>query len=349
MKRFFLAAVAFLFASSSTGQADPVGNNGISPQRPDIGYTRFASTYTATTSQIIFPGDPNAGLGGYLRGLGQANGAKCWALISDNNDPTLTHAVTIRLRSGGSVTGTIAAGSSTITAGISSATLTPSVFATLNPYSQALSGFGLMTVSAVSGSIIVPGELLSGSGVPSGEMVMFQVAGSPGGAGVYVVSIPATVSTGTSVTGSYGVVTVSAVAAFSSGGLTLGQVITGSGVAANTFINAMAIGTVGGIGTYYVSPNTVVGSPTTLTAGGGGLTFGRMTFTTNVNAGTIAGAPVQALTGTASNAGLWPGLPSDNNGNQYVYVPPLWTLEALMGDAPTSSDNVDVLGTCAWL
>lgn len=48
-----------------------------------------------------------------------------------------------------------------------------------------------LTVSTVTG-LIQPGEVLSGTGVPAGTFVVSQTSGSPGGAGVYVTSLPTT-------------------------------------------------------------------------------------------------------------------------------------------------------------
>lgn len=50
-----------------------------------------------------------------------------------------------------------------------------------------------LTASSVAG-LIQPGEVLSGTGVPSGTTIISQTSGSPGGAGVYVTSGPTTAS-----------------------------------------------------------------------------------------------------------------------------------------------------------
>lgn len=57
-----------------------------------------------------------------------------------------------------------------------------------------------LTVSSVTG-IIGVGEVLSGTGIPSGTIVASQSTGTPGGAGVYVTSV-ATTSNGASLTAS---------------------------------------------------------------------------------------------------------------------------------------------------
>jgi len=48
-----------------------------------------------------------------------------------------------------------------------------------------------LTASAVTG-LILPGEVVTGSGVPTGTLVLSQASGTPGGAGVYVTSAPTT-------------------------------------------------------------------------------------------------------------------------------------------------------------
>jgi hypothetical protein len=122
--------------------------------------------------------------------------------------------------------------------------------------------FGVMTVTAVSSGTIVVGSTISGTNVVTGTTVISQTSGTAGGIGVYSVSIPQTVAS-TAVSGTYGTMTVSAVG---SGALVVGDILSGSGVTAGTVVTGFGTGT-GGLGTYYVTPNTVVTS-TTVTAAG---------------------------------------------------------------------------------
>lgn len=134
----------------------------------------------------------------------------------------------------------------------------------------------VMTVGAVTGTYGVPiGATVTGSGVPSGTVVVAQLTGTLGGAGTYAVSIPEqAVAAGTSLSGTFGVLTVggTVTGAFVNGGV----VSAGSGVTAGTVItagvaqNANFTGA-GGAGTYAVN--------LTQSAGGGGES---MSFTTNV-------------------------------------------------------------------
>lgn len=146
---------------------------------------------------------------------------------------------------GGSVTGSIAAGASSITASIAAQS------STNGP------AFGLMTVTAVGSGVVVPGTLITGTGVQAGSQVIAQLTGTAGGIGTYSVNISQTVAS-TTITGAYGTLTITAVG---SGAVGLGEVLSGSGVTAGTTITGFGTGT-GGTGTYYVQNNTVVGSTT---------------------------------------------------------------------------------------
>jgi hypothetical protein len=121
----------------------------------------------------------------------------------------------------------------------------------------------VLTVTAVGSGVLVTGETLSGTNVTTGTMITGQLTGTTGGIGTYTVSVQQTTAS-TTISGTYGTMTVSAVG---SGALAVGDVLSGSGVTAGTYITALGTGT-GGTGTYIVSPNTVVTS-TTVTAAGG--------------------------------------------------------------------------------
>jgi hypothetical protein len=141
---------------------------------------------------------------------------------------------------GASVTGSIAASTASVTGSIAN---------------------DILTVTVVGSGAIVVGGTLSGSGVATGTMVTAQLTGTPGGIGTYLVSIPEQTVASTTISETYGTLTVSAVG---SGALSVGDVISGSGVTAGTYITALGTGA-GGTGTYIVTPNTVVSS-TTITA-----------------------------------------------------------------------------------
>lgn len=153
----------------------------------------------------------------------------------------LTGAVTGAPPTGASVTGAIAASTASVTGSITG---------------------DVLTVTAVGSGVVVPGGTLSGTGVTAGTQVTDQLTGTAGGIGTYRVSTPQTVAS-TTISETYGTLTVSAVG---SGTLAIGDVLSGSGVTAGTYISAFGTGA-GGTGTYIVSP-TQTASSTTITATG---------------------------------------------------------------------------------
>lgn len=119
----------------------------------------------------------------------------------------------------------------------------------------------IMTVTAVGSGVVVPGAAISGTNVASGSRVGTQLtpllAGeAAGGVGRYYVTPGEQTVASTTVSGTYGTMTVSAVA---SGVLVVDEVVSGSGVAAGTTITALGTGT-GGVGTYIVNNTQTVGS-----------------------------------------------------------------------------------------
>lgn len=140
-----------------------------------------------------------------------------------------------------STTGTIGAKSASITGSISG---------------------NVMTVTAASSDPIVPGALLSGTNVATGTRVVSQLSGTTGGVGTYAVDIgEQSVAAGTSITGTYGLYTVTAV---SSGTVSIGSVLSGSGgggVTAGTTVYGFGTGA-GLTGTYYVGTTQSVTSST---------------------------------------------------------------------------------------
>ena len=114
----------------------------------------------------------------------------------------------------------------------------------------------IMTVTNVTSGIIYPGAVLSGTGVTAGTQVADQLTGTTGGVGTYSVSIAHNLPNSTTVTASYGLMTVSAVA---SGTVSVGQTVTGTGVTAGSTVTALGTGT-GLTGTYIVQYTQTVAS-----------------------------------------------------------------------------------------
>jgi hypothetical protein len=114
---------------------------------------------------------------------------------------------------------------------------------------------GVLTVSAVGSGTVVPGAVISGTGIVSGTTISEQLTGTTGGVGTYAVSTFQSTAGAVTVSGSYGTLTVSAVA---SGALAVGQIVSGAGVT-STAITALGTGA-GGVGTYVVSASQTVAS-----------------------------------------------------------------------------------------
>lgn len=175
-------------------------------------------------------------------GLTLANGGDFW-VMNDGATQALPGATAYATLADGKVTfsaltgvatGSIAAGASSFTGTIAGDTL---------------------TASAVTGTIY-PGTVLSGSGVASGTKIVRQLTGTAGGAGTYAVSIPEQSVASTAITGAYGIFTA---ASGLTGTFSLGSILTGTGISVTTTITAFGTGS-GGLGTYIVDVNTVVGS-----------------------------------------------------------------------------------------
>jgi hypothetical protein len=121
----------------------------------------------------------------------------------------------------------------------------------------------ILTVGAVVTGAFVVGGVLSGTGVTTGTAIVKQLTGTPGGVGTYQVSAIQNVAT-TTITQSYGLMTVAAVA---SGTLAVGQVISGGTTAVGSTITAQASGTAGGAGTYVISGGAQTVSAAVISAG----------------------------------------------------------------------------------
>lgn len=159
-------------------------------------------------------------------------GMKAYANFADGK---LTFAATASATSA-SATGSIAAGTASVTGSISG---------------------NVLTVTAVGSGTIYPGALIS-SGAAAGTTIVSQISGTTGGIGTYYVSIPdQTVASGT-LSLTYGLLTVTAVA---SGTLAVGGVVSGANVTTATPITALGTGT-GGVGTYIVAATQTAASAT---------------------------------------------------------------------------------------
>ena len=141
-----------------------------------------------------------------------------------------------------------------------------------------ISGTTLTVTSVSSGSLIV-NQVLTGNSATSGTKITSQLSGVEGKEGTYTVSISQTRSSG-SFTGTYTLASTTlsilstkmTVTAVASGSLSIGQFLTGTGVAYSTTITAFGTGS-GNTGTYTLSSAQYFAS-TTVSASAGTVTVG---------------------------------------------------------------------------
>ncbi len=119
-----------------------------------------------------------------------------------------------------------------------------------------------LTVSAVGAGALHVGDILAGTGVPTGQTITALGTGT-GGTGTYTVSTSDYSASGT-ITSTSDVMDVTAV---TSGTLAAGMTLSGTSVDSGTILVAQLTGAVGGIGTYRVTPAQAADS-TTITGAG---------------------------------------------------------------------------------
>lgn len=209
--------------------------------------------FLAEQSMTILPGDRvslfNAG-DFWAKSAGASAvtlGMKAYAMFADGS---IQFAATASPPSSATVTGTIDPNSVTGSIAVNSATASIAA--------------NVMTVSAVgAGTVLAAGQTVTGASVDAATTIVKQLTGTAGSTGTYQVSVSQTISS-EALTMSGGGLTISAVG---TGGLFVGQVISGSGVTTGTTITALGTGT-GNTGTYAVDTAQTVGSETITGAGG---------------------------------------------------------------------------------
>lgn len=149
-----------------------------------------------------------------------------------------------------------------------SASVTGSIAAATGSFTGSIAG-GVLTITAVGSGVAVVGGILSGTNVLTGTQITSQItpllAGETlGGVGRYNVSLPQQTVASTTISETYGILTVTAVG---SGALEVGSVLAGSApVTTGTTITAFGTGT-GGNGTYIVNLTQTAGSGTITAVG----------------------------------------------------------------------------------
>jgi len=102
----------------------------------------------------------------------------------------------------------------------------------------------VLTVTAVGSGTLYPGAVISGTGVATGTAIGTQLTGTPGGIGTYSLTTPEQTVASETITGTYGLLTLTTV---SSGTFGVGDTLTGAtaGVTAGTTITQFITGSGG--------------------------------------------------------------------------------------------------------
>jgi len=203
------------------------------PQAGVAAWLKGASVAALTIAQLAaLSGSLNITVDGYVHSAASLNlsGATSFSAAA----ALIQTALNTTEPTEASVTGSIAAVTSTFTASIADE---------------------VMTVTGSPSNPLVAGAILTGGAVAAGTQILSQISGAAGLAGTYAVSIPQNLPS-TSLTATYGTLTVTAVG---SGTVSVGQTVTGAGVTAGTAVTALGTGT-GLAGTYFVNLTQTVTS-----------------------------------------------------------------------------------------
>lgn len=149
------------------------------------------------------------------------------------------------------------------------ATGSPSTGASATSSSIAASTFSVtgslagnvMTVTVVGSGTVVNGATISGTNVATGTMILAQLSGTAGGVGTYEISIPEQTAASTTISGTYGTLTIGTLTTTPVFAVGDTLVVSGS-VVAGTMITQNLTGSGGTGGTMVVTNNTVVSSQT---------------------------------------------------------------------------------------
>lgn len=132
------------------------------------------------------------------------------------------------------------------------------IAAATGSFTGSISG-DVLTITAVGSGIAVVGGTLSGTGVQTGTRIVNQLSGTPGGVGTYTVNYNAQTVASTTISETYGILTVAGTV---TGALTLGDILSGSGVTSGTFVTAQTDAT------HWVVSPTQTASATAIAASG---------------------------------------------------------------------------------
>lgn len=119
----------------------------------------------------------------------------------------------------------------------------------------------VLNVTVVGSGTLYAGTTLSGTNVASGTTILSQLSGTVGGVGTYRVSIPEQTVASTTISGTYGTLTIGTLT--TTPVFAVGDTLNATGsVVAGTQITQLLTGSGGSGGTFVVNNNTVVSSQT---------------------------------------------------------------------------------------
>lgn len=118
----------------------------------------------------------------------------------------------------------------------------------------------VMTVTAVGSGSVVKGATISGTNVATGTKILSQISGTARGIGTYRVSIPNQTVASTTISGTYGTLTIGTLT--TTPVFAVGNPISGTNVVAGTTITDTLTGAGGSGATMVVDNNTAVASTT---------------------------------------------------------------------------------------
>lgn len=196
------------------------------PVAPASAYLRGGNISGLTLSQLqAISGSLDVMIDGYAFNAASVN------LSSDSSFSAAAATIATALNAGspspGTATGAITAQTASVTASIDG---------------------NVVYVTAVASGTLIPGAPFTGTGVTSGSILGNQISGTTGGIGTYSVN-KAQVVASTTLSFTYGLMNITVDSATV---IAVGQIVTGSGVTANTQIIGLDSGT-GGDGSYYVN------------------------------------------------------------------------------------------------
>jgi hypothetical protein len=127
---------------------------------------------------------------------------------------------------------------------------TGTIASTTATFNASITGNVMTVTNVATGTLVIGGLITGGTGVITNTAIVSQLTGSIGGTGTYLLNFGEQTVASALLTETWGLLNVTAI---TTAGFGVGDVVTGSGVAANTQIVALGTGA-GSTGTYIVTP-----------------------------------------------------------------------------------------------